>query len=94
MGRTLKPLHDSCYLRDGFQWSMNRAFASNFGKLRAKFFRDVAVDRNDAFETVDPSTSIALRFCTLFAILGMDFGVRDVDAYASERQFLVIGIKP
>ena len=34
----------------------------------------------------------AFRFGTLFAILGMDFGMRDVDADASERQVLVFGI--
>ena len=71
---------------------MDRAFVGNFGNLAAKLLGDLAIDGNDALETVNPAATAALGFRTLFAVLGMDFGMRNVNADASEGQLLVVGI--
>ena len=71
----------------------DRTLAGDFGDLPAKLLRDIAINGNDAFETIDPAAAATFQFGALLAILRMDFGVRDVNADAPEGQLLVTGIE-
>lgn len=71
---------------------MDRAFVGNFGNLGAKLLGDFAIHGNDPLETINPAATAAFRFGALFAILGMDFGMGDINTDTSERQIFVIGI--
>lgn len=86
-------LHDRFYLRHCFERAMDRALAGDFADLLAKLLRDLAIDGNDALETIDPAAATAFQLGALLAIPRMDLGMRDVDGDASELQLLVAGIE-
>ncbi len=73
--------------------SVDRTLAGDFGDLPAKLLRAIAINGNDAFETIDPAAAATFQFGALLAILRMDFGVRDINADAPEGQLLVTGIE-